>query len=418
MFHALLIFLATYLLISLRRLAHIPLERPAVALLGASLMVLSGVVPPAEALDAIDLHTILLLVGMMLIVVALEATGFFGRIAVLIVERSRSEARLLVQLAIATAVLSALILNDAVVLFFTPIIIHACRLLEIRPGKYLVTEALSANIGSVATQIGNPQNAFIAVKSGIPFLRYVLVMGPIMVVCLALAIGLLLLLYRNEIRKPILAGPVHQLDESHRIREPRLLALTLATLAFLFVGFLASQRIGLPLSLLALAGGALVAFFAPVVGKTSPRLLFRRVDWSIILLFVGLFIVLRGVAASGLLDDVFAVADQVTPGALQTVWGLGIVTAVLSNLVSNVPAVLLLAQPVAASGSETLWLTLAASSTLSGNATILGAAANIIVAEQSDERGVVLGFYEFLRVGLPITLVTLAASLAMLYWLN
>jgi Na+/H+ antiporter NhaD/arsenite permease-like protein len=416
--HALLIFLGTYVLISLRRLAHIPLERPAVALLGASLMILSGVVPPAAALGAIDLHTILLLVGMMLIVVTLEATGFFAQLALWVVEHSRSERRLLVQLTVATALLSALILNDAVVLFFTPIIIHACRLLEIRPGKYLVAEALSANIGSVATEIGNPQNAYIAVRSGIPFLRYLTVMGPIMVVCLALAVGLLLFFYRQETAKPISAGPAHQLDDVNRVRQPRLLALALATVVILFVGFLTSQRTGVPLSLLALAAGSLLVFFAPVVGKTSPRILFRRVDWSIILLFVGLFIVLRGMAESGVLERIFRTADQVSPGALHTVWGLGIVTAVLSNLVSNVPAVLLLAEPVAQAGSERLWFTLAAASTLSGNATILGAAANIIVAEQGEERGVALGFYEFLRVGLPVTIVTLGASLLMLAWLS
>jgi Na+/H+ antiporter NhaD/arsenite permease-like protein len=411
---ALLIFLLTYLLISLRRIAHIPLERPAVALLGASLMVLARVVPPTQAIAAIDLNTILLLIGMMLVVVTLESTGFFAHIALWIVERSQSERRLLVQLALATAILSALVLNDTVVLFFTPIIVHATRLLGVRPTKYLVTEALSANIGSVATEIGNPQNAYIANASGIPFLRYLTVMGPIMLVTLAVAIALLLVLYRTDLRTPLQAQHVHQLDDTAQIQQPRLLWLSLATVGLLFVGFLASQRLALPLSLIALAGGSLLVFIAPLVGKTSPRILFRRVDWSIILLFIGLFVVLRGLQTSGALDKVLAAAESLYPGALTTVWGLGIVTAVLSNLVSNVPAVLLLAEPVARAGSESLWFTLAAASTLSGNATILGAAANIIVAEQGEERGVAIGFYEFLRIGLPVTIVTLAIALAMI----
>lgn len=413
MFHALIIFLGTYVLISLRRLAHIPLERPAVALFGASLMILFGVVQPDDALDAIDLHTVLLLIGMMLVVVTLESTGFFGRLALWIVEHSRTQTRLLIFLAITTAVLSALVLNDTVVLFFTPIIIHAARLLRVNPVKYLVVEAISANIGSVATEIGNPQNAYIATASGITFLRYLTVMGPIALVTLFVAIGYFLIAYRNDLKTPIEPHVVTALQKSEAITEPRLARVTLIAIVLLFASFLASHRLGLPLSLLALTGGSLLVFLAPVISNATPRTLFRRVDWSIILLFVGLFIVLRGVAESGLLDRLFTTADRVAPGSLTSIVGLGVVTAIVSNLISNVPAVLLLANAVADQGSEALWLTLAASSTLAGNATILGAAANIIVAERSEELNVPILFWQFAKVGLPVTVLTLAIALGM-----
>jgi Na+/H+ antiporter NhaD/arsenite permease-like protein len=415
--HALIIFLATYILISLRRLFHIPLERPAVALLGASLMMLSGVVEPSRAFLAINLDTLLLLIGMMLIVATIETTGFFAHLAAWTVRTSSTQARLLVSISVSTAALSALVLNDAVVLFFTPIIIHAAKLLRTDPVKFLVVEAISANIGSAATQIGNPQNAYLASISGIPFVRFLSIMGPIAALCLAVAIVCFLVLYRRELRAPLARAPdVGALDAG--VRNPRLLWVSLATVGLLFVGFLSSNRTGLPLSLLALSGGSLLVFFAPLLGPTSPRALFRRVDWSIILLFIGLFIVLGAVDEAGLLPTLFAGVEARLPGALTTVAGLGIVTAVVSNLISNVPAVLLLSSGVATHATETLWFTLAASSTLAGNATILGAAANIIVAERSEELNVPIYFWQFARVGLPVTAITLAIALSMIAWLT
>lgn len=411
---ALGIFLATYVLISLRRLAHIPIERPAVALLGAALMILARVVTPAEAIAAIDLHTILLLIGMMLVVVTLEATGLFARIAGFVVEHSRSQTRLLVGLGVATALLSALVLNDAVVLFFTPIIIHACRRLGVDPLKFLVVEAVTANIGSVATQVGNPQNAFIGQASGISFARYALVMTPVMVVCLALALGMFTFLYRRELQAPFRPRPPEALAPESNLREPRLLAFGIVVVALLFAGFLASRALGLPLSLLALAGGSVLVFAAPVLGRASPRVLFRRVDWSIILLFVGLFIVLKGVEVSGLLASLFDGLESLSAGAVTEVWGLGLLASVVSNLISNVPATLLLAPLVGTQGSEQLWFALAASTTLAGNATILGAAANIIVAEKAEEMGVAVPFWAFFRTAFPVTLVTLFAAFLMI----
>ena len=408
-----IIFLATYVLISLRRLAHIPLERPAVALAGASLMILFSVVTPTQALEAIDLNTILLLVGMMLVVVTLESTGFFGHLALWIVEHSKNQRQLMVYLCVATAMLSALVLNDTVVLFFTPIIIHAARLLQVNPVKYLVAEAISANIGSVATEVGNPQNAYIGTVSGITFLRFLTIMGPTMLVALTLAVLILLVLYRNDLKAPIQPKAVTQLEEEQSISQPRLLWFSLAMTGLIFAAFLASHLIELPLSLIALAGGSILVFFAPVVGKSSPRVLFRRVDWSIILLFIGLFIVLQGVKVSGLLDQLFAGFERASAGSIRTVWGLGLLASIISNLISNVPAVLLLSSVVADIATEATWFTLAAASTLAGNATILGAAANIIVAERSEEMGVGITFWEFTRVGLPITIATLAAAFAM-----
>jgi Na+/H+ antiporter NhaD/arsenite permease-like protein len=272
-------------------------------------------------------------------------------------------------------------------------------------------------VGSLATLVGNPQNAYIGLASGITFTRYASVMAPVAAVCLLVTIGAAWLLYRKDLRQPLAPRTVTRKERAAAIEQPRLLTFGLAVVALVFVGFLFHDALGLPLSLIALTGGSLMIFFAPLFGRASPRVLFRRIDWSIILLFVGLFIVLRGVQTSGVLELLFGGLEAASAGAIRQVWGLGLVASIVSNLISNVPATLLLAPLVASFDSEALWFTLAASTTLAGNATLLGAAANLIVAEKAEELGVAVPFWSFAKVGLPVTVVTLATAFVMVRWL-
>ncbi len=409
------IFLATYVLISIRRFRLIAIERPAVAMLGGALMVLVGVVTPAEALAAIDLGVIVLLLGMMLLVGGLEVCGFFDWVSFFIAARARTQVRFLASLMGATAALSALVLNDAVVFLMTPIVVRSCRSMRIDPVPYLVAEAIAANVGSVATEVGNPQNAFIGIASGIPFLDYTLLMAPIAAACLAIAIGLLWVAFRARLSAPI----VHAVGEEVApiIVRRRGVAFTLLAITATVAGFFLTPTTYLPV--LALAGGSFVLFFLPAVepGSVSSRGLMARVDWSILLFFIGLFVVIAGVDRSGLSVAIENGVAGVSGGSLGTVVGLSAVSALLSNMVSNVPAVLLLAPLVRASPAavqKPLWFALAASSTLAGNATILGAAANVIVVQAASKEGVEVSMAEFVRGGLPATLATLALSTAIL----
>jgi Na+/H+ antiporter NhaD/arsenite permease-like protein len=404
---ATVIFVATYVLISFRRLGRFSIDRPSVALLGGALMLLCGVLTPAQALDAINLDVILLLVGMMLLVSGLEVCGFFDLVSTRIAERAKSQVSLLAGLMVATAFLSALVLNDAIALLMTPIVVRSAKTLQVKPVPYLVALALAANIGSVATEIGNPQNAFIAIASGIPFLTFTAVLVPVTLACLAAGIGLVWAVFRKD-----LATPLHRADHLPPVHLERTgLAVTLGVVFGVVAAFFLSTPMWLPL--IAIVGGSLVLFLLPFLTKATPRTLMAKVDWSIVLFFIGLFVLLGGVEVSGLSDGIqagFTALFGGNSGGL--VWLTGL-SAILSNLISNVPAVLLLAQVIPA-GSNQLWLALASSSTLAGNATILGAACNVIVVQLAARDGVDVSMKAFVKAGMPVTIVTLVLSTLMI----
>jgi Na+/H+ antiporter NhaD/arsenite permease-like protein len=195
----------------------------------------------------------------------------------------------------------------------------------------------------------------------------------------------------------------------------RAIWVVLGVLAAVIVGFLVSPSLGVPLAIVAFVGGSIALFLVPLFNRrTNAKSILRGVDWTLLLFFVGLFIVLKGVATSGLLQEMEDFFQSVSNGGLSTIPGLSVFSAVLSNLISNVPAVILLAPFVEQLGQTSLWLALAASSTLAGNATILGAAANVIVAESGEKLGVELSFWKFVKAGLPITIATLIISIIIL----
>jgi len=376
---------------------------------GGALMLVFGVLTPLEALAAVNLDVILLLVGMMVLVSGLDVCGFFDLVSSRIASRAKSQVSFLVWLMVVTAGLSALVLNDTIALLMTPVVVRGARALRVNPVPYLVAVAIAANIGSVATEVGNPQNAFIAIQSGIPFLTFTAYLLPAMAASLAVAIGLVWLVFRKDLRAPLTRAvalpPVHIQRNG--------LGLTLGITIAVAAAFFASTPAWLPL--IALAGGSFVLFFLPFVTTTTPRTLVSKVDWSIILFFVGLFVVLAGVRSSGLsaaIQNGFTSAFGGASGGL--VWLTGL-SALLSNLISNVPAVLLLAEVVqGAGGSTQLWLALAASSTLAGNATILGAACNVIVVQIAARDGGNVSMKQFVKAGLPVTIVTLALTTALI----
>lgn len=406
------IFLLTFTLLSVRSIRSYRLDRPAVALFGAALMIAFGVVTPAQALDAIDLNVILLLLGMMLLVAGLDVCGFFDLVSRRVAEVSRSQVHFLVLLFTATAILSALVLNDTIVLLMTPIVVKACRTLKVNAVPYLVGLALAANIGSVATPVGNPQNAYIAIRGGIPFATFTGHLFLVAALSLLVGLGVVWFAFRRD-----LAAGVAAFAEARKaapvIVNRRGLAFTLAAVVGTVAAFSLTSPTMLPFA--ALVGGALVLLVLPALARTTPRTLFEKVDWSILILFLGLFVVMKGVETSGLLTELLSRVGGAGPAT--DVWRLSGTAAVVSNLVSNVPAVLLLSPFVLAApaGSQQgLWFALAASSTLGGNATILGAAANIIVVQVAAKAGTDVSMKDFVRAGLPTAILTLLIAAALL----
>ncbi len=412
---ALLVFLFTYALISVRRVRSVSIDRPAAALFGALLMIVLGVLSAEEVIEAIDLDIIGLLLGMMIIVSCLEITGLFDKVSALLVARCRDRFTFLWVTMGITALLSALILNDTVVLMFTPIIIKVARYMDANPVPFLVGEALAANIGSVATGVGNPQNAYILIQSGISFSDFALALTPLALASLAVAVALTALVFRRDIFeagfRPV---PVRcPLSPASKTRVEGPFIMVMAVLVTVFIGFLASPWLGAPISLIAFLGGAFLLLALPLIKRdTGTTPILRGVDWTLVLFFVGLFILLKGVETSGLMDLMLNYFEGMGAG-VAGVAGLTLISSVLSNLISNVPAVMLLS-PAIPLGQDPLWLTLAASSTLAGNATILGAAANVIVVEKGLGMGVEVRLWDFVRAGLPVTLVTLLISVLFL----
>lgn len=401
------IFCVTYVLISGRRLKVLPLNRPAAALLGTVLMVACGVLTPEEAYRAVDNDTLVLLLGMMLISAYLYLAGFFDWAADWILRRARSPQALLGYLICTSGVLSALLVNDTVCLMLTPLVVAVMVRGRLPLPPYLLALAMSANLGSVATLVGNPQNMIIGHLSKISFLRFSASLVPVAVAGLAIQYVVLRIGFRNVLSRAVIARP----ETPPRLLERRLLLLTFGVLALVFAGFLA----GLNLSWTALAGGALIM----VLARRDTHQVLKLVDWHLLVFFAALFIVVEGLEGTGLPDQIYRRVQGVFgASAASQGWNMAWFAALGSNIFSNVPFVLVagkwinnFAQP------ELMWKVMALATTFAGNLTILGSVANIIVVESARSH-VEVGFWDYARYGIPVTVLTTAAGMLILLCLR
>src|SRR5215475_14056386 len=290
---AIAIFSVTYLLISGRQLRFLPLNRPAAALLGTVLMVACGILSPEQAYRAVDYDTLVLLLGMMIIAAYLFLAGFFEWAADWILRRAKTPQALLAYLIFTSGTLSALLVNDTVCLMLTPLVVAVMIRGKLPLPPYLLALAMSANLGSVATLVGNPQNMIIGHLSKIPFLHFTMAMLPVAIVGLLIQYAVLRIGFRKVLGQAVVYRPAQQ---SHRL-DRRLLGLTLIVLVLVFVGFLA----GLNLSWTALAGGALIM----VLGRRDTHDVLKLVDWHLLVFFAALFVVVEGLNGTGLPDQIY-----------------------------------------------------------------------------------------------------------------
>jgi Na+/H+ antiporter NhaD/arsenite permease-like protein len=413
MLTAAIILIITYIGVAFTRLPKVNVDRPSAAFTGAVLMVLFGVLTFEEAVRAIDFNTITLLLGMMVLVSALKVVGFFNLLATKSLSLAGTPRRLLLLVIVATAVSSAFLVNDAVVLLFTPIVIQACRTRKVNPVPYLIAEAMASNIGSAATIVGNPQNMLIGITSGISFARFFLYLLPVSVVSTVVLIIVMYGFYSKSLKQGFDAcsdSPVNR--QAYDARAIKRLA---PILVLVMIAFFLSSLVKLEIPLIALACAALVL----VVGKAKPSTIIKEVDWVLLLFFAGLFIVIEGAHEAGVLD-IFI--ERIVPTSnLAGIASISVVSTLVSQLVSNVPLTMLVLPILKNVPGDTLWIALAAGSTLGGNLTIIGAVANIIVVEGAAREGVHIGFIEFLKVGAAVTAITIGVAIAILggeYWLG
>jgi len=395
------IFLGSYLVFAIGKFPGMKIDRPGAAIIGAVLMVAFRIIVPLDALRFIDFSTIVLLFSMMLIVAYLHLAGFFDWITHLVVTRLKPR-HLLPTVIVTSGVLSAFFVNDIICLVMVPFVLTATRRMGVKPLPYLLAVATASNIGSVATITGNPQNMLIGSFSGITYREFLWRLGPIALVGLLLDWLLIyLLLVRFGARDPSVAQiPKEPTAVDHaRLVKPGLVIL------LVIAGFFA----GAPPALMAAFGTAIML----ITRTRDPHLVYEEVDWGLLVFFVGLFIIVGGAEKAGITDHLLGFANHWN---LHHPAGFTVVVAVLSNLVSNVPAVMLLKSVVPGfANPHTGWLVLAMASTLAGNLTITGSVANIIVVERA-KAVAPISFWEYLQVGLPITVLTLAFGFVWLWW--
>ncbi len=383
--------------IAIGRYPILKMNRATISLAGAILLVLLGAIPFQTACKVIDLDTIILLFAMMIVNINLSLAGFFRLVAFQIGKIAKTPFQLLSLIVFTSGLLSALFLNDTICIMFTPLILDITKAYKRNPIPYLIGLATSANIGSTATIVGNPQNMLIGISSSIPFSTFTLYQLPAAILGLFIVLFVIKLIYKKEF--------VHSSLELTEIITPwiykPLLIKSCVAVAVMLVLFFAGVRI----TEAALYGAGILL----ITRRLKPQRVFSEIDWSLLIFFSGLFVITGAINYTGLGKEFFNYFHAATTG---NIYGFSLVAVLLSNLISNVPAVLLYIPIIPMlTNPNKLWLVLAMSTTLAGNLTLLGSIANLIVAETAKKQGINLTFMEYLKSGFVITVLSLAVGL-------
>jgi Na+/H+ antiporter NhaD/arsenite permease-like protein len=398
---AVAIFAMTYLVLAIGRLPGFWLDRAGAALVGASLMVAVGVMPLEEVPKAIDFDTIILLLGVMIVVANLRLSGFFGLVNGWVVTRARHPIVLLTTVVLVSGVLSAFLVNDTICLVLTPLVLDLVTQLRRNPVPYLLGIAMASNIGSTATITGNPQNMIIGSLSHLPYSTFAAALSPIAGIGLVLTVVLIAVAYRSEFwTRQRLGGEPQRAYANWPI-----IIKSVAVLLAMVGGFFA----GVAPALVAIVAGSVLLF----TRRIKSEKIYAEIDWTLLLMFAGLFIVIAGLEKSMLSPGVVTAVERLR---LEDIPVLSGITALLSNIVSNVPAVLVLKPFIAQlQNQQQAWLSVAMASTLAGNFAIVGSVANLIVVQRARAQNVEIGFWEYSRVGAPLTVVTIGVGI---FWLT
>jgi len=399
---AYVIFLASYVVFALGKFPGLKIDRTGAAIIGAVGMVAFRVVRPGEALRYIDFSTIVLLFSMMLIVGNLHLVGFFEWNAEAVLRRLKPH-QLLPAVVFTCGFLSAFFVNDIVCLVMVPFVLSITRRMQLQPLPYLLAVATASNIGSVSTITGNPQNMLIGSFSGIRYRDFLLHLGPVAVVGLFVDWAVLHWIHLRNVEVRIEGEskiPLPALDLS-RLTKP------VVVVAAVVVGFF----VGVDPALMAALGAAVLL----ITRTLEPQKLYKEVDWGLLVFFVGLFLIVGAAENAGITGRLLEFARHWN---LQQMGIFTLAVAGLCNIVNNVPAVMLLKSLVPGlANAHTAWLVLAMASTLAGNLTITGSVANIIVVESARPE-VEIGYRDYLKAGVPITVITLLVGWAWLTWMG
>ena len=397
----LIIFILTYAVIALGEIPWARIDRTGAALAGAVAMVVSGALSESAAEHAIDFHTIALLLGMMIVVANLRLSGAFAFFARAMLSRAQSGFGMLAMTVAASGLLAAFFINDVVCLALTPLVIDAAEIAGVDPIPLLLGLATASNIGSAATITGNPQNMIVAGFAHLSYSGFTIHLAPAAIIGLVVDYIVIAAVYRRSLGAT--RAPADTAPRTIRVNRPLMIKSSIVTL-----GALAMFIAGYPTHLVAMSAGVILLF----TRRIKPARVYRLIDWTMLAMFTGLFIVVAGFETTGFQTEV---VNLVGVHRLTHPLTLTAVVAILSNIVSNVPAVLLF-RPLypMLGGSRAVAMLIASASTYAGNLTVVGSIANLIVIEQARLRKINMTFFDYLRVGVPITLITLAINTAFL----
>ena len=403
------IFIVAYGLIASERF-----DRTLIALLGGLLVVVLGVIDQEEAFAAIDFNVIFLLAGMMVLAGGLAQTGFFEYIAGHAIHRSRGEPfRLLIILALVTAGLSALLDNVTTVVLLTPVTLSIARTLRVSPFPYLISQILASNIGGTATLIGDPPNIMIGSAAGLDFGDFLLNLAPVVLVILLVFLMIMRLAFARHMdddadRLDLLA----ELDPAAAIRDRPLMIRALVVLVFTIAGFIAHSALGLEAATVALLGATVLM----IVGRLDPHEALRSIEWNTLFFFIGLFMLVEAIVHVGIVGGIAQALADATGGrqdlaTISLLWFSALASAVVDNIPYTATAIPVV-ESLIDSGIDgnALWWSLALGACLGGNLTIVGASANIVVANLAARDGHPIAFMQFLRYGSVVVLASLLIS--------
>jgi Na+/H+ antiporter NhaD/arsenite permease-like protein len=405
---AIVLFALALVLIATERI-----DRTKVALLGAVLMLLTQTIDQHAAIDAIDWNTLGLLVGMMIVVRVTEPTGAYTWVAIKAGQLSKGRPfAVVLALAVTTAVLSAFLDNLTTVLLMVPITFLLADALDVDPIPLVIIEILVSNIGGTATLIGDPPNIMIAGATGLSFMAFIGNLAPVAVITFTVVTGGLYLAFRSRLQiTPEARAQVMELDAADSIEDPRELKRTVPVLVATILLFFAHQALHLEPATVALTGAAVMLLI------TSQKLeeVLGGLEWPTLFFFVGLFVMVGALEETGAIDEVAkGIADVTAGNRTAELLGIAWVSAIGSGLVDNIPftAAMIPVVEQIGGGDDSYWWALALGACFGGNATLVAAAANVAAAGMASRAGRPIGFVQFLRVGLPVTLVSMLIATA------
>lgn len=370
-------------------------DRAGAAIIGAVATVGSGVLSFEQAAASVDYRTIIILFSMMIVVANLKLAGFFELMGNAVCQQVSSKKQLLFAIIMASGIMSALAINDIICLLFTPVVLLICRKTHCNPLPHLLGVAMASNIGSAATLLGNPQNILVGSLSQLSFSSYFLTASPVALLGLLFTYIAIAYCYRHELEGSYSVAPLTHVNVHMYLIVKTLLVLLFVLIAYMF---------GFDLALSASLGAALLL----ITRRVKPNKIYTSVDFNLLIIFIGLFIIVAGVEHSGLMN---LVLDRLLSSEITHMGLFASLTLIVSNVVSNVPAVLLLKFFIPSTNPEYWWKALALFSTLAGNLTITGSIANLIVVEIAKGEHVQITAKDYFKVGFPLTLMTTALGI-------